>query len=66
MVFRLGLTYTKILINLDMKYVDASTKTHTLKSSIYESRDINMMLKSLHPDEVKVKITFDDNRSNRF
>ena len=46
-IFRLGLTDTEILNILDTKYIDASTKKHTLEPGIYESSDINLMLKSL-------------------
>ena len=43
-----------------MKYIDASTAGYTLEPGIYEISDINFMLMSLLPDEVKVNITIDD------
>ena len=45
-----------------MKYIDASTTRYTLEPGIYEISDMNLMLKSLLPEEVKVIITIDDIR----
>ena len=47
---------------LDVKYIPRSTKGYTLVPGIYEVTDIDMMLKSLLPKEVKVNITIDDIR----
>ena len=45
-----------------MKHIDASTSGYTLPPGIYEVSVINLVLKSLLPDDVKVNITIDDIR----
>ena len=62
MVFRTGLTKYEIEKILDMNYIDASTIRYTLVPGIYENSDIDMMVKSLPPNEVKVNIGIDDIR----
>ena len=62
MVFRMGLTYSEIENILDMKYIPTLVSEYTLPLGIYEISDINSMLKSLLPDEVKVNIIIDDIR----
>ena len=62
MVFRMELLYGEIENIIDMKYIDASSTGYTFPPGIYEITDINLMLKSLLPDEVKVKISVDDVR----
>ena len=62
LVFRLQLTYHEIVDILDVKYIPRSNEGYTLVPGIYEVTDINMMLKYLHPKEVKVNITIDDVR----
>ena len=64
MVYRLPLAYDEIVDNLDVKYIAASTKRYTLAPGVCEVSDIIMMLKSLLPKNVKVKITIDDIRLN--
>ena len=39
-----------------MKYIDASSTGYTLLPGFYEVTAINLMLKSLSPDDVKVII----------
>ena len=56
------LTYVEIVNILDVKYIAGSTTGYTLPPGIYEITGINMMLKSLLPNEVKVNITIDDFR----
>ena len=58
----MGLTYGEIEFILDMKYFDASSTGYTLLPGLYEISDLNLMLKSLLPNEVKVNITIDDNK----
>ena len=62
MVFSMQLTYPEVVEILDTKYVDASCTGYTLEPGIYEISDINIMLKSLFPDEVEVSNTTDDIR----
>ena len=56
------LTYNETVDIFDVKYIAGSTKGYTLPSIINETIDINLMLKSSIPNEVKVDITIDDNR----
>ena len=62
MIFRLQLTYNKIIDILDVKYIAGSTIGYTLPRGVYEISDINLILKSLLPKKVKVNITIDDIR----
>ena len=39
-----------------MKYIRTSCSSHTLAPGVYEISDINLMLKSLLPDGVRVNI----------
>ena len=45
-----------------IKPTSATSVGYTLLPEIFEITDFNLMLKPLLPDEVKVKITIDDNR----
>ena len=60
MVYRLQLTYDEIVDIVDVKYIAGSTKGYTLAPGIHEVTDINMMLKSSIPKDVKVNIKIDD------
>ena len=62
MVYRFQLTYDEFIDILDVKSVPTTTIKYTLPPAIYEISDINFMLKSLLPIEVKVNITIDDTR----
>ena len=60
MVYKMAITYDGIVDVLDVNYITGSTNGYTLASGIYEVTDINMMLKSLLPKDMKVIITIDD------
>ena len=62
MVCRLQLTYDESVDILDVNKVAGSTKRYFLAPGNCEVADINVMLKSLLPKDVKVKITIDDFR----
>ena len=62
MVYRLQLTYDEIIDILDVNYIPGSTTGYILPNRVYEISDNNLMLKSLLPNEVKVKVTIDDIR----
>ena len=62
MVYRLQLIYDELVDVLDIKYVAGSTKGYILPPGVYELVDINFMLKSLLPKEIKVNMTIDDVR----
>ena len=55
-------TYDKTIDILDVKHIAGSIKGYTLPIGRYKVSDINSMLKSLLPKEVKVNITFEDFR----
>ena len=55
MVFRMELTYREIENTLDNKYIETSVTGYILPPGIYQISDINIMLKSLLPDDVKSK-----------
>ena len=56
------LTYDEIIDILHTEYIAASSTRYTHAAGIYEISDIDLMLKSLLPDEVKVNLTFSENR----
>ena len=56
------LAYTEIENKLDVKYIPTLFTGYTFPTSIYEINDIDLMIKSSLPDEVKVKVTTDDFR----
>ena len=62
MVYRIQLTYDESIDILDVKYNAGSTIGDTLPPSIYEISDINLMIKSLLPKEIKLMFTIDDIR----
>ena len=62
MVFRTELIYSEIEKLLDLKLIATSSIGYTLPPGRYEISDINLMLKSLLPDDVKVNFTIDDIR----
>ena len=62
MVYSLQLTCDEIVDILDVKYIAASTERYILAPCFYEVTDINMMVKSLLPNDVRVKITIADFR----
>ena len=47
---------------MGVKYIAGSTIGYTLPPAIYETSDINLMLKWLLPGKVKVNIKIDDIR----
>ena len=57
MVYRLESTYDEIVDILDIAYIGASTFGCTLLPGMYKNSDINLMLKNLLTDELKVNIT---------
>ena len=62
MVYKFQLTYDEFIEKLDINYFPTTTIGHTLPPGTSEIIDINFMLKSLLPKEVKVTITIDDIR----
>ena len=75
MTYRFQLTYGEIIDILDLKYIPTTTIGYTLPPGMYEIIDINFMLKSLLPKDVKVNITNYDiklksnlttNKTNKF
>ena len=62
MFYRMPLFYDENVDILDVKYSAGSTNGYTIPTGIFEISDINLMVKSLLPHKVKVKITIDDIR----
>ena len=62
MVYGMESTYDETVDILDVKYIVGSTIGYTLPMSIFETRDIDSMIKCLLPNKVNAKITFDDSR----
>ena len=62
MIYRLRLTYDKIIDILIVKHIAGSTIGYTLPPGVYESSDFNLILKSSLSGKVKVILTFDDLR----
>ena len=62
MVYREELTHDEIVDILVVIFFPASTTRDTLAPRMNKISDINLMLKSLFPNKVKVIITIDDIR----
>ena len=56
------LTYNEIIDILDLKYIPTKRIGYSLNPGIYEVIDLNITLKHILPDNVKVTITIDDIR----
>ena len=54
------LTYDEIMHLLDSKYIPTKRTGYSLNPGIYEVIDLNISLKHLLPDNVKVSVTIDD------
>ena len=59
MVYRSELTYDEIIDILDLSNIPILTMGYTLPPDTHEIFDINLMLKSLLPNDVKVIFTND-------
>ena len=62
LVYRMRLSYDEIMDILDLKYIPTKRKGYNLNPGIYEVVDLNITLKYILPDNVKVNITIDDIR----
>ena len=62
MVYRMELTYDEIVDILNVNFIAGSANGYTLTLGIYEISDINLLIKFLLLDEVKVKKKVDDIR----
>ena len=62
MVYRVELTYDEIVDILDVKYFARSVNGNKLPIGIFGIININLILISLFPDEVKVNVIIDDIR----
>ena len=62
LVHRLQLTYDEVVDILDVKNIAGSTIGYKLPPGVYEIIDLILILKSLLPNDVKVKFTIDDIR----
>ena len=60
MVYLLQLTYDEIVDILDVKYISGSARGYTIPPGLYNVSDINSVIKSIHPDKVKVNFTIDE------
>ena len=56
------LTYDEIIDKLDVKYIPTKRTGYSLSPSFHEVIDLNIILKHILPDNVKVNITIDDIR----
>ena len=57
------LTYDEIIDILDLKYIPSKRTRYSLNPGIYEVVDLNITLRHILPDNVKVSVTTDDIRS---
>ena len=62
MVYRMVLTYEDFFDLFDINYFAGSNLRYTLTPSKHKISDLNSMLSSLVPHEVKVHMTIDDTR----
>ena len=62
LVYRMRLSYDEIMDILDLKYIPTKRTGYSLNPGIYEVVDLNITLKHILPNNVKVNITIDDIR----
>ena len=62
LVYRMQLTYDEIIDAFDIKYIPTKRIGYSIEPGIYEITDLNSTLKYILPNNVKIKITIDDNR----
>ena len=62
LVYRMRLSYDEIMDILDLKYIPTKRTGYSLNPGIYEVDDLNITLKYIIPDNVKVNVTIDDIR----
>ena len=60
MVFGVDLSYVEIVKSLDVNYIAGSTNGYKIQRVKYEASDINFIIKSLLPVDMKVDNTIDD------
>ena len=60
--YKIQLTYDEIIDILDINYIPAERTGYTIPVGVYEVSDIDLMLKSLLPIDVKVSNNIDDMR----
>ena len=62
LVYRMRLTYNEIMDILDLKYISTKRTGYSLNPGIYEVSDLNITLKDILSNNVKINITIDDIR----
>ena len=62
LVYRMRLSYDEIMDKLDLKYIPTERTAYSLDPGIYEVIGLNITLKHILPDNVKINITIDDIR----
>ena len=60
MVYKLDLAYNETVDIMDVKNFAASSTAYTLPAGLFEISDLNMILQSLLPDDMKVDNTTDN------
>ena len=65
LVYRLQITYDEVVDILNVEYKAGSTIGYILPPGVFKINDFNLILKSLLPNEVKMKNTIDDIRLNQ-
>ena len=62
LVYRMRLNYDEVMDILDLKYIPTKRTGYSLDPGIHEVIDLNITLKNVLPDNVKVSVTIDDIR----
>ena len=62
LVYRMRLSYDEIIDILCLNFIPTKRTGYSLNPGIYEVVDLNITLKHILPDNVKVNITIDDIR----
>ena len=62
LVYRMQLPYDEIIDILDKKFIPTKRTGYSLPPRIYKVSHIDLMLKSLLPNDVKVSNTIDNNK----
>ena len=62
LVYRIRLSYDELIDILDLKYIPTERTRYSINLGIYEIVDLNITLKNILPDNVKVNVRIDDIR----
>ena len=62
LIYRMQPTYNEVIDILDLEYIPTKRIGYSLRPNIYQISDINVALKNILPDNVKINVTIDERK----